>query len=134
MRKSLVFGAALLGACASAGGPTAKTPTMSFAVTDQRELLPDEQVQHVLNRLAFGARPGDAAAVRAMGVDKWIARQLEPDKIDDARATTLVARYPALTSDRADLVDDFREARQVRQQGQARPPMPDLQRAVPELQ
>ena len=108
-----------------------------FAVTDQRELLPDEQVQHVLTRLAFGGRPGDATAVRAMGVDKWIARQLAPEQIDDSRATTLVARYPALTSNRADLVSDFAEARQARRQGtaqaNARPPM-DVQRAVPELQ
>jgi uncharacterized protein (DUF1800 family) len=137
-RKSIVFGAALVSACATGAGPAVNTSTMSFAVTDQRELLPDEQVQHVLNRLAFGARPGDAAAVRAMGIDKWIALQLNPDKIDDARLTTLVARYPALTSQRADLVDDFREARQARQQGaaaqaQQRPPM-DVQRSVPELQ
>jgi uncharacterized protein (DUF1800 family) len=139
MRKSIVFSVALVAGCATGGGPTAKTPTMTFTVTDQRELLPDEQVQHVLNRLAFGGRPGDAAAVRAMGVDQWIARQLQPEKIEDARATSLIARYPALTSDRADLVADFVEARQVRQQAKnqapakARPPM-DVQRAVPELQ
>ena len=36
------------------------------------ELLPDEQIQQILNRLTFGARPGDAERVRAMGVDKWI--------------------------------------------------------------
>ena len=109
---------------------------MSPTVTDQRELLPDEQVQHVLNRLAFGARPGDAAAVRAMGVDKWIAQQLKPETLDDSRAMTLAARYPAITSQRADLVADFVEARQARQQGAAaaqRPPM-DVTRAVPELQ
>src|ERR1043165_5663218 len=135
-RKSLFFGAALASACATGAGPAGNTPTMSFAVTDQRELLPDEQVQHVLNRLAFGARPGDAAAVRAMGVDKWIARQLHPETIDDAGVTSLVARYPALASQRADLVDDFREARQARQQGaargQQRPPL-DVQRAAPQL-
>ena len=134
--KAAVLGLALLGACATAGGPQANRPMM-FAVTDQRELLPDEQVQHVLTRLAFGGRPGDATAVRAMGVDKWIARQLAPEQIDDSRATTLVARYPALTSSRADLVSDFAEARQARRQGaaqaNARPPM-DVQRAVPELQ
>jgi uncharacterized protein (DUF1800 family) len=72
-----------------------------------------------------------------MGVDRWIARQLEPEKIDDSGTATLIARYPALTRQRADLVDEFREARQARQQGaaqgQQRPPM-DVQRALPELQ
>src|ERR1051325_5939948 len=96
MRRSIAFGAALLAACATGSGTATKSPSMTFAVTDQRELLPDEQVQHVLNRLAFGARPGDAAAVRAMGVDKWIARQLDPEKIDDARASAVLANYPAL--------------------------------------
>src|SRR3954471_2345975 len=142
MRKSIVFSIALVAACATGGGPSANTPTMTFTASNERELLPDEQVQHVLSRLAFGARPGDAAAVRAMGVDKWIAQQLDPKKIDDARATTLVSRYPALMSDRAELVSDFTEARRIRQQGQkqgqsaaqARSPMPDVQRAVPELQ
>ncbi len=138
--KSMILGLALVGACATGGGSKANAPTMAFAVTDQREQLPDEQVQHVLNRLGFGARPGDAAAVRAMGVDKWIARQLDPEAIDDSRALTLVSRYPALTSSRSDLVADYVEARQARQarqqgkpQGNARPPM-DVQRAVPELQ
>jgi uncharacterized protein (DUF1800 family) len=135
--KAVVLGVTLLAACATGGGVPANTAPMTFAVTDQRELLPDEQVQHVLTRLAFGARPGDATAVRAMGVDQWIARQLAPEQIEDPRATTLVARYPALKSNRADLVSDFVEARQARQQGNAqanaRPPV-DVQRVVPELQ
>ena len=139
-RRSIVFASAFVAACATGGGTAANTTTMTFASSDQRELLPDEQVQHVLNRLAFGGRPGDAAAIRAMGVDKWIAQQLAPEKIDDTRSTTLVARYASLTSDRAELVADYTEARQIRQQAQrkgqpqARPPMGDVQRAVPELQ
>jgi uncharacterized protein (DUF1800 family) len=137
MRKSVIVGIALVSACATGSGRQANAPSMTFTVSDQRELLPDEQVQHVLTRLAFGARAGDAAAVRAMGIDTWIARQLAPERIEDSRATTLIARYPALTGSRADLVGDYAQARQARQQGKtqgnARPPM-DVQRAVPELQ
>jgi uncharacterized protein (DUF1800 family) len=129
-----MLGAALTVACATAGAPARSGSIGAVTVTDQREQLPDEQVQQVLNRLAFGGRPGDAAAVRAMGVDKWIQRQLYPEKIDDSRATTLVARYPALASDRATLVEEFREARQDKKQGQTKQPTPSVQRAVPELQ
>jgi uncharacterized protein (DUF1800 family) len=107
---------------------------MGAMPSEPRELLPDEQVQHVLNRLAFGARPGDAATVRAMGVDKWIARQLDPSRIDDARAAALVARYSATTSDRADLVRLYTKQRQERRDSQQRQPVPELRRAVPELQ
>ena len=135
VRRPFVAGVVLVAACATSGGP-ANAPTMRFSATDQRELLPDEQIQHVLNRLAYGPRPGDAATLRAMGVDKWIAQQLDPEGIDDTKAIALVGRYPALTSDRAELVADFIEARQARQQAQqqARAPLPAVQRAVPELQ
>lgn len=121
---------AFLAGCASAGGRPDAAMTGSSA--DQRELLPDEQVQHVLNRLAFGARPGDAAAVRATGVDRWIERQLRPETIDDSRADSLVARYPATRTDRATLVAAFIKARRLGNQAVADDVA--LRRVVPELQ
>src|SRR5690242_15707068 len=48
-----------------------------------REQTADQQVAQVLSRLTFGARPGDAERVRAMGVDAWIDQQLHPERIDD---------------------------------------------------
>jgi len=59
--------------------------------SEPREQTADEQVRHVLDRLAFGARPGDVARVRAMGVDEWIALQLAPDRIPDSSTDALVA-------------------------------------------
>jgi hypothetical protein len=41
----------------------------------------DSRELHVLNRLAFGPRPGDIQRVRSMGVDQYIAEQLSPDSI-----------------------------------------------------
>ena len=32
---------------------------------------------HLLNRAAFGARPGDVARVLALGVDRWLEAQLD---------------------------------------------------------
>jgi uncharacterized protein (DUF1800 family) len=40
-----------------------------------------ERPLHVLNRLAFGPRPGDLERVREIGVDEYIAEQLHPDSI-----------------------------------------------------
>src|SRR4029078_7413952 len=57
------------------------------------ELLPDEQIQQVLNRLTLGARPGDAEKIRAAGIESWIDQQLHPDRIDDAKTTQTVAPY-----------------------------------------
>ena len=41
----------------------------------------DSQALHLLNRLAFGPRPGDVERVEAMGVDAYIDQQLHPDSI-----------------------------------------------------
>lgn len=61
-----------------------------------REQTADQQVLHVLNRLAFGPRPGDAQRVRAMGVDAWIAQQLQPDRIVDTATDAWLARFEVL--------------------------------------
>ena len=43
----------------------------------------DKTIVHVLNRAAFGPRPGDVARVRQMGLEAWIESQLQPDRIPD---------------------------------------------------
>jgi uncharacterized protein (DUF1800 family) len=76
-----------------------------------RKLTIDKQNVHVLNRLAFGPRPGDIDQVRRMGVERWIDLQLHPDRIsenpvletklkplDTLRLPTweILARYPSV--------------------------------------
>ena len=46
-----------------------------------QKLTVDKQIVHTLNRLTFGARPGDVAEVRRIGVEKWIDQQLHPERI-----------------------------------------------------
>src|SRR5262249_41935256 len=46
-------------------------------------LTEDQRVLHLLNRIGFGPRPGDVERVKRMGIDKYIDRQLHPDRIDD---------------------------------------------------
>ena len=79
-----------------------------------RELLPEQQIQQVLNRVGYGPRPGDVERVRAVGVERWIEFQLKPEKIDDRRTDELVARYETLNARTPDLVETFREAQQAR--------------------
>lgn len=92
--------------------------TYAPAAPSERELLPDEQVQQVLNRLAFGARPGDAAKVRAMGIDNWTQLQLHPEAIRDDAADILIGRYTTLTAPTDEMVRTFREVQQARNQQQ----------------
>ncbi len=48
------------------------------AKTKAKALSEDRKILHVLNRLGFGARPGDAAKVKSIGLQKYIERQLNP--------------------------------------------------------
>lgn len=82
-----------------------KLPTAAEVAV--REQTADQQVQHVLNRLAFGPRPGDVQAVRAMGVDVWVARQLEPERINDAPMVAFVAQFPTLSMTGEELLNQF---------------------------
>src|SRR5260370_12455942 len=45
------------------------------------KLSPEQRIRQALNRLTFGARPGDLEAVRRLGVEKWIELQLHPERI-----------------------------------------------------
>jgi uncharacterized protein (DUF1800 family) len=47
-------------------------------------LTEEQKVLHVLNRLAFGPRPGDIEKVKFVGLEAYIARQLNPGGIDDS--------------------------------------------------
>src|ERR1700735_5082477 len=51
----------------------------------QKKLGGDQEVLHALDRLTFGPRPGDVAAVKAMGLKKWIDIQLHADRIPENR-------------------------------------------------
>lgn len=77
------------------------------ALASAREQTADQQIHHVLNRLAFGARPGDVEAVRAMGVDAWVERQLYPERIADTATAQFVARFPTLGKSGEQLLADY---------------------------
>jgi uncharacterized protein (DUF1800 family) len=56
------------------------------AATKAARLSDEQRILHVLNRLGFGARPGDVERVRKIGVERYIEQQLAPDKIEDSAA------------------------------------------------
>src|SRR5688572_23444066 len=60
------------------------------------KLASDRQALHVLNRLAYGPRPGEVEAVRRMGVKAWIQQQLEPAKL--AQSPVLEGRLRLLSA------------------------------------
>jgi uncharacterized protein (DUF1800 family) len=56
----------------------------------------EAQALHVLNRLAFGPRPGDLAEVQRLGVRTWIEQQLQPETLSDREVEAKVAQLQTL--------------------------------------
>ena len=101
----MVGGALSAASCAS---PASAAQQLERPVTaSARDLNADEQIVHALSRLSFGARPSDVDRVRALGVDRWIALQLRPDRIDDAAADQFLARYETLGKSSAELYREY---------------------------
>lgn len=105
--------AALSQAPKSTTKPAAPTVAAAPVV---REQTADQQTMQVLNRLAFGPRPGEAAQVRTVGVDRWIDQQLHPEHIDDSAIDGLIAQYPLLNQSQTELASQYAQAQRERRQ------------------
>ncbi len=55
-----------------------------------KPLTEEQKIVHVLNRLGFGARPGDVERVKAIGLQKYIDQQLDPGSIIDSKLESKV--------------------------------------------
>jgi uncharacterized protein (DUF1800 family) len=106
-----------IAACSSAHRAPAPVESASaggeIVAQGPREQTADEQVKQALNRVAFGARPGDAERVRAMGVDRWIAMQLSPQTLDDRATEEFVSRFPVLTMSPEALLKEYPQPNQL---------------------
>jgi uncharacterized protein (DUF1800 family) len=49
----------------------------------QKKISKDQQIQHALDRLTFGPRPGEVARVKKMGLKKWLDLELHPERIQE---------------------------------------------------
>ncbi|HTW47388.1 MAG TPA: DUF1800 family protein [Acidobacteriaceae bacterium] len=99
---------------------------------DSSPLTQDQRVLHALNRLTFGPRPGDVQAVEAMGLDKWIDQQLNPEKIDDSALEARLSVYPAMGLNLRQLTERFPTNAMIRQAERGKLPLPSdpVERAI----
>jgi uncharacterized protein (DUF1800 family) len=88
-------------------------------------LTEDQRILHVLNRLGFGARPGDVERVKAMGLDNYITQQLSPEKISDSVAENKLTELTTLNMSTAELYGKFPQPGQLLRQLQARCMLPE---------
>jgi len=74
------------------------------------DLTEDEAIAHALDRLGYGARPGDIERIRKMGLEKWITGQLHPETLNDKSAENRLADYSTLTMSATALVNEYPQA------------------------
>jgi uncharacterized protein (DUF1800 family) len=67
----------------------------------------DRAITHVLNRIAFGPRPGDVERVRAIGLDRYVDEQLHPDRIKDQAMRGRLAELPTAQMSRREIVESI---------------------------
>lgn len=106
-RFMLGSGAALAGALMTRRVPAAAAPAAALSA--------DERALHALNRLGYGPRPADAAAIAAQGAQAWLdsylADQLEPRRLPQPEGLTRqLAGLEVLQLGQAELLGRYREA------------------------
>jgi uncharacterized protein (DUF1800 family) len=70
----------------------------------------DEQaVLHVLNRIAFGPRPGDVERVEKMGLQQYIDGQLHPERVQDRDMDGRLAGLTTINLSSRDIVRQFEQ-------------------------
>jgi uncharacterized protein (DUF1800 family) len=86
-------------------------------------LSTDKRINHLLNRIAFGPRPGDIEMVRRMGIDKYIDLQLHPERIIDTAVEAKLSSMETLHMPIGELYDKYPQpglvARQIGIRGPA---------------
>src|SRR5213593_3068174 len=78
-----------------------------LAAAPSHKLTDRQRAEHALNRLGFGPRPGDVDRVMAEGVDKWIEKQLHPERIDDGAVTARLASFETLKMNNGDMIEQY---------------------------
>jgi uncharacterized protein (DUF1800 family) len=129
LRTTVAVGLALLTSAAATHFTAASFPT------------DDKAIVHVLNRVGFGPRPGDVAAVREIGLQRYIEQQLQPERIADGAVGARLAGLTTIGMSSREIAEKFEipqlQMRQERQRAaRAGNPNEPVQppRPTPEMQ
>src|SRR5215469_7375413 len=107
------------------GQPIAADAAMKKKISPAiKQIEGEDRILHALNRLTFGPRPGDVTAVQAMGLDKWIERQLNPESIDDSALEARLSMFPAMKLEQAELMRRYPNPAVLQMMTQTNLPLP----------
>jgi uncharacterized protein (DUF1800 family) len=112
----------------SANGLASTEPLVRLAAGPAKNRLApmsqDQKILHLLNRLTFGARPGDLENIRRLGVEKFLEAQLHPESIDDSEVEKRLAVLPTLRMTQAELYQFYPPPPVVDQRANEKNPPP----------
>jgi uncharacterized protein (DUF1800 family) len=105
-----VLGASATTAALSGCDQAANVIATLAGLDTDRDLRPPtadeiDPVMHAINRMTWGARPGDYRRIAVMGVDKFIDEQLAPDAINDWRCDWKVSSIESMAQPTAELYE-----------------------------
>ncbi|HEY4564425.1 MAG TPA: DUF1800 family protein, partial [Thermoanaerobaculia bacterium] len=116
LRIAIAMGLVLCAAWAGAAAYTqAEKPLTVHMPWKQAGLTERQAAAHLLNRFAFGPRPGEVDAVVKMGLDHWLERQLGGNLPDDKVRDDLQV-LPALNMTTAQILQTYPPVGMVLQQ------------------
>src|SRR5215212_10170530 len=93
---AIAVGVAFAVGCSGGHMGGTSSPTAGFA-TDARQIA---------NRLTFGPRAGDVAAIEKNGVRQWFDAQLHPEKVDDSALERLLSQFETQRKEPFELIAD----------------------------
>ncbi len=78
-----------------------QAPSSSFAPANR------DPINHILNRITYGATPDLYDHVKSIGINAFIEEQLNPDAIDDSDIDNRVAEYDTTYLSTAEIVEQY---------------------------
>jgi len=85
----------------------AKKKNKSKGAEQAKSLTQEQKTFHLLDRITFGARPGDVERVMKMGWEKYLDEQLHPDRIADQTVTEKLKGIESIHLSNAELASYY---------------------------
>lgn len=87
------------------------------------KLTEEQRIVHLLNRIGYGPQPGDVERVRRLGIERYVDRQLNPERIDDSAVEARLSRLSSLGMTVAQVYDNYPAPQRLARQLGLRVPM-----------
>ncbi len=130
--KRIQTGLVAAAAIAAAAIASTQRPAAAGFPTD------DQAIVHLLNRTAFGPRPGDVERVRNLGVERYIDDQLHPERIPDGAMDQRLVDLTTIEMSSREIAQKYaiplQQARRRQQQNQKAGQPPDPSQRPPAMQ